>query len=57
MDDFRDKDYFEAVEKIESLINDKNLPELCKKIANQEFDLEGIGGVRYRRLYQQLLQT
>jgi len=57
LDDFRDKDYFEAVEKIESLINDKNLPELCKKIANQEFDLERIGGVRYRRLYQQLLQT
>lgn len=49
--------YDAALTKIESLLQDEDLPEQCQRVANKYFDLKSIGGERYRRLYRKLLQT
>lgn len=34
-----------------------NVSERCKEVARRRFDLEAVGGVRYRRLYDNILQS
>lgn len=34
-----------------------NVSERCKEVARRRFDLETVGGVRYRRLYDKVLQS
>ncbi|MBP9110984.1 MAG: glycosyltransferase family 4 protein [Pyrinomonadaceae bacterium] len=34
-----------------------NVSERCKEVARRRFDLETVGGVRYRRLYDNILQS
>jgi len=48
--------YAEAVEKINLLLKDGNLRASCSETAFKEFDLYKVGGVKYRRLYEKLLQ-
>lgn len=52
---FSEEDYFGALQKIGALLEDKNLRERCRRTAFENFDLETVGGARYRKLYRQLL--
>lgn len=53
--DFSSTSYAEALEKIEA-IGKLRMSENCKMSAQIRFDLENVGGARYRRLYRRLLQ-
>lgn len=53
---FSDKDYSEALEKMDVLLQDKDLRERCRKAAYKYFDLESVGGPRYRRIYEKMLK-
>jgi glycosyltransferase involved in cell wall biosynthesis len=44
--------YVEALRDLEILRRDPDLAERCRQIARTRYDLETIGGVRYRRLYK-----
>ena len=48
--------YREALLKIETLRRAGGLEERCRACARQRFDLESVGGARYRRLYERILQ-
>lgn len=52
---FGKRDYAEARRKIGILLEEENLRERCRRTARQYFDLETVGGARYRRLYRKLL--
>jgi glycosyltransferase involved in cell wall biosynthesis len=51
---FDEKDYGEALEKIDALLQDKGLGERCLRAAHKNFDLKTIAGERYRKVYQKL---
>lgn len=46
----------EAVQKIEELRRDPELAERCRALARSHYDLHGVGGARYRRMYEAVLQ-
>jgi glycosyltransferase involved in cell wall biosynthesis len=46
--------YLRALEAVEGLRREDGLRARCLASARDRFDLEGVGGVRYRRLYQRL---
>ena len=46
--------YVEAVRAIETLRRDPDLAERCRHEARTRYDLETVGGARYRRLYETL---
>jgi glycosyltransferase involved in cell wall biosynthesis len=46
--------YAEAIEAVEALEREGGLPERCRDCSRDRFDLEGVGGTRYCRLYQRL---
>jgi glycosyltransferase involved in cell wall biosynthesis len=50
--DFRRKSFMNAFEEIERL---GEVGDRCRETAERLFDLEAVGGVRYRRLYERLL--
>lgn len=52
---FSKKDYAEALEKIYELLAGPALPQRCRTVAYKYFDLETVGGPRYRRIYKKLL--
>lgn len=52
--DFSADDYLEALSKIEFSTDNSNN---CRETARREFDLEDVGGLRYRKLYRFLLQS
>lgn len=54
--EFSKKDYLKALEVINDLSQQGNLREHCRDIALKYFDLDKIGGERYRRLYRRLLR-
>jgi glycosyltransferase involved in cell wall biosynthesis len=56
LNDFTEKDFANALEKIDALCLRENLAEHCFETARKYFDLSRIGGERYRRVYQKLLQ-
>jgi glycosyltransferase involved in cell wall biosynthesis len=51
VNDFSPETYAEAMKGLEKI---NILPERCIEAAAEEFDLESVGGYRYRRLYSQL---
>jgi glycosyltransferase involved in cell wall biosynthesis len=53
--EFNAESYREAFEKLTALLQNENLRENCRKAARAHFDLEKVGGARYRRLYRELL--
>lgn len=55
IDDFTKDGYLESLHKINELQKDKNLAETCKASAARRFDLEKVGGEKYRSLYRRLL--
>lgn len=53
---FDDASYAEALEKINAMLSDREeLAMRCRASAEKRFDLEKVGGPRYRRLYVNLL--
>jgi glycosyltransferase involved in cell wall biosynthesis len=53
--EFTPRAYLKALQDIETMRADKTLAERLREVARREFDLVGVGGTRYRRLYQRLL--
>ncbi len=53
--EFTSQAYLKALQEIEKMRGDKQLAEHLRAVARREFDLAGVGGTRYRRLYQRLL--
>lgn len=52
VDDFTTEAYLRALSEIDEL---GDVRDRCREVARREFDLETVGGVRYRRLYSNLL--
>ncbi len=52
IDDLSPAGYAAVINEIDSL---GNISDLCRRVARNEFDLESVGGARYRRLYRRLL--
>lgn len=48
--------YVDAARALETLLHDPNLRERCRAVALKALDLERVGWVRYRKIYQELLQ-
>ena len=55
LDGFSEKDFGRALQKIEQLLGCPDLKNRCRKTAAEKFDLEKVGGERYRRLYEKIL--
>jgi glycosyltransferase involved in cell wall biosynthesis len=53
--EFTQESYLKALEEIIALSKDEACRERCRQTAEKHFDLEKIGGQRYRRLYRKLL--
>ena len=51
---FTSENYLKAVE---SIVKIGDVRERCREVAKREFDLSTVGGQRYRRLYQRLLDV
>jgi glycosyltransferase involved in cell wall biosynthesis len=49
--------YLEALETIDRLRKEPGLPERCRAVARREFDLHAVAGVRYRRIYDRLVES
>ncbi|MDQ3061803.1 MAG: glycosyltransferase, partial [Acidobacteriota bacterium] len=52
--DFSRESYIESLKKIGELRQTNDLYEKCIKSAKEEFDLEEVGGVKYRSIYKRL---
>ncbi len=52
--DFNHEAYQKALAAVEELRRDPALAERCRESARERFDLEKVGGERYRRLYRRL---
>lgn len=57
IDQFDRKSYGRALQKIDELNKTSDLREKCRQSAQERFDLGKIGGARYRRLYDRLLNN
>lgn len=57
LDDFNSESYLKAFEKAIDLRSNHDFIERCYKCAKDRFDLEKVGGVKYRRLYNRVLQN
>ncbi|MEO6654960.1 MAG: glycosyltransferase [Pyrinomonadaceae bacterium] len=53
LDNFTQDAYLAAIKEAEA---NGNIQDRCRIIAREEFDLEAVGGARYRRLYKNLLE-
>jgi hypothetical protein len=47
--------YLKALDEIGVLRGEENLSERLRAVARKEFDLVSVGGARYRRLYERLV--
>ena len=56
IEEFNRENYSKAFTELEELLkNKKSLAERCRKSAEARFDLQSVGGVRYRNIYRRLL--
>ncbi len=53
--DFNQESYLRALAELKELEREVTLPTRCRRSAIARFDLVGIGGARYRRLYERIL--
>lgn len=57
IENFSTEDYQEALAKLDKLLENKeDLANKCRESALKRFDLFNVGGARYRRIYQRLLE-
>lgn len=54
--EFNEKAYIKALNGLEDLLSLNNIQANCRRIAQEEFDLEEVGGESYRNLYKRLMQ-
>ena len=54
LDAFNRESYRRALEGIKVLSLDRGIAERCRESARRRFDMAGVGGVRYRRLYRRV---
>ncbi len=55
--EFTETSYRRALEEMDRLLLDDGVAERCRESARNRFDLAGVGGVRYRRLYQKMFES
>ncbi len=55
VEDFSRESYRKALRKIENLRKFTDLQEVCRQSARERFDLERVGGAKYRLLYEKIL--
>ncbi|MFQ5760460.1 MAG: glycosyltransferase family 4 protein [Acidiferrobacterales bacterium] len=55
--EFNREAYLQALNAVEELLQDSDTATRCRASAGKRFDLEKVGGVRYRRLYQSLRES
>lgn len=55
--DFSPSAYEQALGKLEALAADATVRVRCQAVAQSQFDLQQVGGQRYRRLYKRLLSS
>ncbi len=55
LNDFSSESYADALKQVITLGNDANFINKCRICAKNKFDLEKVGGERYRRIYNHLL--
>lgn len=53
--DFTAADYLASLQKIDELTKRENFVKYCRDVASKHFDLQKIGGERYRGIYRRLL--
>lgn len=56
-DEFTEASYRRALEEMDRMLIEDGLAERCRESARNRFDLTGVGGVRYRRLYQKMFES
>lgn len=56
LEDFSEKGYLSALENIEQLQSEPGIRERCQESARTRFDLETVGGHRYRNLYRRMIE-
>jgi glycosyltransferase involved in cell wall biosynthesis len=56
VDEFSVEAYRRAIDEIETIMLDKNLERRCIDTASKRFDLETVGGARYRAMYEKILR-
>jgi len=54
--EFTPEAYLRALNEIDIMRSGPTLAERLRSVARQEFDMVGVGGARYRRLYQRLMK-
>jgi glycosyltransferase involved in cell wall biosynthesis len=54
--EFNPQAYLQALEEIEVMRSDETLAARLRRVARQQFDLNEVGGKRYRRLYERLMK-
>jgi hypothetical protein len=54
VEDFSRESYLKSLQKIAELCQTDDLYERCVTSAREEFDLEKVGGAKYRLLYEKL---
>jgi glycosyltransferase involved in cell wall biosynthesis len=52
--EFNETSYGRALEQLDALLANETIGARCRATAHAEFNLETVGGVRYRRLYERL---
>lgn len=57
VDSFSRNDYLKAVRDLLEMMENEALAEKCRQSAEKRFDLLGVGGPAYRRLYEKLLEN
>lgn len=55
VDEYEPSAYKLALEKLSQILSDNKLRDRCVAVAHEQFDLETVGGPRYRRIYERLL--
>lgn len=53
---YGEADYEASLSVLEQLLDDNQVAERCRSIAEQMFDLERVGWARYRQLYRELME-
>ena len=54
--DFDEQSYLQALPQVNSLREEDNFSERCRRSAKERFDMAEVGGNRYRNLYKRMLE-
>ena len=55
--EFTEANYSQAIDRIEELTTDPNVRTKARSVAQELFDLESVGGVKYADLYERVLES